>query len=109
MKRQLLVFPYQVQKGYFIIKSLKILETLLLDNIKPGEAFQGKQLSSCFNIKDKIEFPQQHDVVYRAEIHLKKCNNDYVGKMARRISEKVIDHSGRNKNSKTPTRKHLPH
>ena len=48
-------------------------------------------------------------MVYRAEIHLKKCNNDYVGKMARHISEKVIDHSGRNKNSKTPTRKHLPY
>ena len=48
-------------------------------------------------------------MVYRAEIHLKKCNNDYVGEMARRISEKVIDHSGRDKNSKTPNRKHLPY
>ena len=109
MKRHLLVFPYQVLKGYFIIKSLKILETLLLEKIKPGEAFQGKQLSSCFNIKDKIEFPQKHDVVYRAEIPLKKCNNDYVGETARHISEKVIDHSGRDKNSKTPNRKQLPY
>ena len=31
----------------------KRLKTLLPDNVKTDIAFQGKQLSSCFNIKDK--------------------------------------------------------
>ena len=51
-----------------VIKSMKKrLKTLLPDNVKTDVAFQGKQLSSCFNIKDKTKFPHKHDLVYHAE------------------------------------------
>ena len=54
LKRYLLVLPYQGQKGNFIIKSMKKrLKTLLPDNVETDVAFQDRQLSSCFNIKDK--------------------------------------------------------
>ena len=43
----------------------------------------------------KIKFLHKHDLVY----HEESCNDDYVGKTARRISERTIDHSGRDKNS----------
>ena len=55
LKCHLLVLPYQGQKGNFIIKSVrKGLKTLLPDNVKTDVSFQGKQLSSCFTIKDKV-------------------------------------------------------
>ena len=55
LKRHLLVLLYQGQKGDFIIESMKKrLKTLLPDNFKTDVVFQGKQLSSCFNIKDKV-------------------------------------------------------
>ena len=45
----------------------KRLESLLPDNVKTDVAFQGKQVSSCFNINDKSKFPHKHELVYNAE------------------------------------------
>ena len=101
LKRHLLVLPYQGQNGDFIIKSMrKRLKTLLPDNVKTDVAFKGKQLqlSSCFNIKDK-KFPHKHDLVYYTNCAEESCSDDYVGEMARRICERVLDHSGRDTNS----------
>ena len=100
LKRHLLVLPYQVQKADFIIKSMrKWLKTLLPDNVKTDTAFQGKQLSSCFNIKDKTMFQHKHDLVYHATCAEESCNDDYVSETARCIFERVLDLSGRDKNS----------
>ena len=41
----------------------------------------------------------KHDLVYHAKCAEESCNNDYVSKMTRCISERVLDHSGRDKNS----------
>ena len=68
MKSHLLVLSYQGQKGNFTIKSVKKrYKTLLPDNIKTDVAFQDKQLSSCFNIKDKTELLHKHNLVFHAE------------------------------------------
>ena len=83
----------------------KRLKTLLPDNVKTDVAFQGKHLSSCFNIKDKTKFPHKHDLVNHAGCPEESCNDDYVDETARHISERVIDHSGRNKNSHVLTLK----
>ena len=105
LKRHRLVLPYQGQKGNFIVKSMrKRSKTLLPDNAKTDVAFQGKQLSSCFNIKDKTKFPHKHDLVYHAKCAEESCNDDYVSKTARRISKRVLHHSARDKNS--PILKH---
>ena len=78
----------------------KRLKTLIPDNVKTDAAFQGKQLSSCFNIiKDTINFLHKHDFVYHVKCAEESCNDDYVGETARRISEWVLDHNGRDKNS----------
>ena len=100
LKFHLLVLPYQGQKDAFITKSMmKRLKTLLPDNATTDVAFQGKQLSSCFNVKDKIKFPHKHALVYHAKCAEGSCNDDYISKTARGISEKVLDHSERDKNS----------
>ena len=79
LKCHILALPYQGQKCDFIIKSMwKRLKTLLPDNVKTDVAFQGKQLSSCFNIKDKTKFPHKHDLVYHAKCAEESCNDDYV-------------------------------
>ena len=72
LKCYLLVLPCEGQKDDFIIKSMrKKLKTLFPYNVKTDVAFQGKQLSCCFNIKDRTKFPDKHDVVYHANV-LKK-------------------------------------
>ena len=52
----------------------KRLKTLLPHNVKTDVAFQGKQLRSCFNIKDKTKFPHKHDLVYHAKCAEESCN-----------------------------------
>ena len=37
-------------------------------------------------------------MVYQAKCVEESCNDDYVGETARCISERVLDHSGRDKN-----------
>ena len=46
-------------------------EKLVPGNIKIDGAFQGKQLSACFNIKNKAEFPHKHDLVYHSNVLMK--------------------------------------
>ena len=76
----------------------KRLKTMLPGNVKTDVAFQAKQLSSCFNIKDKTKFPHKHDLVYHAKCAEESCNDDYVGETARPISERVLNQSERDKN-----------
>ena len=96
----LLVLPYQGQQDNFIIKSMRTkLKSLLPDDVKTDVAFQSKQFSSCFNIKDRTKSSYKHDLLYHANCAEGSCNDDYVGETAKRISERVLDHSGRDKNS----------
>ena len=58
--------------------------------------------------KDNTEFLHKQDLVYHTDCPVENCNDDYVGETARRISERVINHGGRDKKLsyfKTPNRK----
>ena len=95
-----MILSYQGEKGDFIIEvTKKRWKTLLPDNIKTEVAFQGKQLRSGFNIKDKIKFPHIQDLVFHTECPGESCNDDYVGETTRCTSERMIDHGGRDKNT----------
>ena len=50
--------------------------------------FRSTKMSSCFNVKDKIylEYTKCPETT---------CIDDYVGEKARRITERIKDHSGR--------------
>ena len=52
-------------------------------------------MSSCFNVKDKIDFEHKHDLIYHAKCPESTCIDDYVGESARRITQKIKDHNGR--------------
>ena len=44
-------------------------------------------------------FPHKHALVYHADCPVENCNDNYVGERTRRISERVIDYSERDKNT----------
>ena len=60
------------------------------------------KMCSNFQIKDKTKFDHKHDLVYYV-----KClegEEDYIGKIGRRLHEWICDHSG--KDSKSHMLKH---
>ena len=72
----------------------KCVHKLLPNNTKIEEAFKSTKLSSCFNVKDKIDFEHNHDLSCEMS-----CINDYAGESARRITERIKDHNGRDHTS----------
>ena len=56
-------------------------------------------MSSCFNVKDKIDFQHNYDLIYHAKCLEPTCIDDYVGESARWITERVKDHNGRDHTS----------
>ena len=99
-KRHLLVLPYQDEQGSRLVKSLKRSITKLLSKATQLEfGFTGSKLSTHFQIKDKAEFEHNHDVVYLGTCLENNCSDNYVSESARHISERIIDHNGRNQNS----------
>ena len=88
--------------GIGLTKSLKRnLDKHLPNNIKTQVTFTGQKLSTQFNVKDRTKFEHKHDVIYFG-----KCPDrtalviiNYLGESARRISERIIDHGGRDEKS----------
>ena len=50
-------------------------------------------------MKDVTEFKRNHDVIYQGRCPDIGCNVHYLGETCRRISERVLDHAGRDPNS----------
>ena len=61
-------------------------------------AYSVRELSNKFNIKSKIKQDHQHVICY-VKCPEETCREDYTGETGRRLSERVISHSGRDKNS----------
>ena len=99
-KRHLLILPYQGDRGNSLLKSLqKRLHNLLPNHIITEVTYTGKKLSTCFNIKDQTKFEHQHDIVYYGKCPEVDCTDNYIGEASRRVSERIIDHNGRDRKS----------
>ena len=59
----------------------------------------GTKLSLQFNIKYDTNKQHKHDLVYFSRCPFIDCTNSYIGEIARRLSERVMDHTGRDKKS----------
>ena len=57
------------------------------------------RLKDKFTITTKTVKAHQHDITCYVEYLEENCNENYVGETGRRLSERVIDHNGRDKNS----------
>ena len=92
------MLPYQCEQRSRLVRSLKRSITKLLPETTQLEfGFTGGKLSTHFQIKDRTIFEHNHAVVYLATCPENNCSD--VGECACRISENIIDHSGRNQNS----------
>ena len=70
---------------------------MLPDNVKTMVTYQSKKLASKFPVKDKIDFQHQNNVVCYGKCPNPNCKDDYIGETDRRVIERVIDHSKRDK------------
>eukprot|EP00111_Clytia_hemisphaerica_P014988 TCONS_00044126-protein len=52
-----------------------------------------------FNVKDKTKKEHENNVVYKINCPDENCTETYIGETERRVFERVLDHSGRDKNS----------
>ena len=99
-KSHRLILPYAGQKGKRLIKSMKkTVKCNLSNNIVTKSAYSASQLSREFNIKYKIKHDHHHYVTYYIKCPVETCREDYIGETGRRLSERLIDHSGSDKNS----------
>ena len=69
------------------------------DDVKDLITYQGTKLSSWFQVKDQTKFEHRNDVVYCCKYPENNCNDFYIGETDRWISERIIDHNKRDKNS----------
>ena len=67
----------------------------LLNNTKIEVTFKSTKLSSCFNVKGKIDFKHNHDLIYHTKCPEPTCIDGYVGESPNLITERIKDHSGR--------------
>ena len=82
-----------------LIKSMKTtLKYNLPSNVVSKSAYSASKLSNKFNIKWKIKHDHHH-VTYYVKYPVETCREDYIRERGWRLSEWVIDHSGRDKKS----------
>ena len=48
-------------------------------------------------VKDMTKFEHKYDVIYFGKCPEQNCTDNYLGESARRVSEGIIDHGGRDK------------
>ena len=83
-----------------LTRSLKRnLKSLLSSTVKAKIGFTGKKLSTSFQIKDQTKFEHKHDIIYLGTCPQDNCSENYIGESGRQISERIIDHKGRDQKS----------
>ena len=75
------------------------LRNLLPQYIVLTVVFTGSKLSSKFQGKYKTIFSYNHDIIYHVNCPENGCPENYSGETTRRISESVLDHTGKGINS----------
>ena len=94
--------PYAGVKGEKLMSKLKkyVSKTVNKDKkvITMQTIYRSKRLGSNFNIKDKIPFRHQHNIVYHSKCPNKKCNSQYTGETRCRIENRSDQHHGKDNN-----------
>ena len=89
-----------MKKGDYLIKSIKRnLKKMLPNNVKPQITYTGRKLGSLFQTKDQTIFEHKHDVIYHGKCPAENSADYYIGEIAPRINERIVDHTGRDTNS----------
>ena len=64
------------------------LKKILPNNVKPPITYTGNKL-------DQTIFEHKHDVIYHGKCPAENCVDDYIGETARRVNERIVDHTAR--------------
>ena len=95
--------PYAGEKGEKLISKLQRKISKVVNKAKKlvsvNAVYRAKRLGGSFNIKDKIKFEHQHNVVYHSECPNKKCKSSYTGQTKCRIGKRIPQHEGKDRNS----------
>ena len=75
------------------------LKKILPNNLTPQITYTGRKLGSLFQAKDQTIFQHKHDVIYHGKCPAENCVDDYIGETARRVNERIVDHTGKDTNS----------
>ena len=94
-----LLVPYQGEVGDNILKSIKKTVDMYDKSHKLKIIYTGTKLGTKFSIKDKTLKEHENNVVYEVSCPQFNCNETYIGETARRLVERVKDHSGRDEKS----------
>ena len=76
------------------------LKCVLPENVTSRVIYSGTRLSRKFTkIKDKTVKEYQHDIVYYVKCPKSQYSEDCTGETAQSLSERVLDHNGRDAKS----------
>ena len=76
----------------------KRMKSLLPTDIVTKIAYVGNELSTCFCVKGVTKFKHNHEIIYQSRCLEIGCNDHYLGETGLTISERVLDHAGRDPN-----------
>ena len=89
--------PYAGEAGSAIVTKLQksILSTVNRNRkkVKVGTVYKATRLGSRFNLKDKIAFQNQHNIVNHGDCPNKKCPSNYVGQTNCRMEKRGAQHA----------------
>ena len=95
--------PYAGVEGAAIIcklqKSITNTVNKTRKKVKVATVYKATRLGSRFNLKDKIAFENQHNVVYHGDCPNKKCVSNYVGQTKCRMEKRGGQHAETDKQS----------
>ena len=102
-----LILPYKGDQGQKIIKSLNTyFKRLLPQNHTAQHVYISRKLGFAFDIKDQTKRVHKHDLTYLVKCPENTCSETYLGKTAKRLNERIVEHSG--KDNKLHILKHTP-
>ena len=67
--------------------------------MQPQITYTGRKLRSLYQTKDQTIFEHKHDVIYYGKFPAQNCVDDYIGEIACRVNERIVDHTARETNS----------
>ena len=89
-----LKLPYKGVEGEKLKRSLnKVLLKFSPNNTVSRISYNGTKLGSKFIVKNSTKPEHQHNLIYKITCPDTNCRETYVGETARRLSERVNEHS----------------
>ena len=85
-------------------KDRKLLSHLTITSLKRQNhtvqhVYISRKLGSAFDIKDQTKLAHKQDLTYLVKCLENTCSETYLGKTARRLNERIMEHAGKDNKS----------